>query len=291
MSTQETNSRYVVFVISHGRSDNIVTLETLKRKGYTGPVYIVIDNEDKTRSEYEKKFKHNLLVFDKRSYADETDEGNNFDDRRTTTHARNACYDLATQLGYEQFLVLDDDYTGFQWRTNENQLYGISSPQIKNLDRVFALLFKFLEDSGCECIAMAQGGDFLGGRKALKNKCVQGKAIRKIMNSFFCMTSRRFWFVSQMNEDVNTYLALGARGHKFLTIPFVSLVQKQTQSVASGMTDVYLRYGTYVKSFYSVMYAPSCTRVKMMGIVNPRIHHAIKWKNAVPCIVSPDLQK
>jgi len=291
MNTLSTSKRFVVFVISHGRSDNIITLETLKRRGYTGPVYIVIDNEDKTRGEYEKKFGDKVLVFDKKAYADETDEGNNFDDRRTTTHARNACYDLAAELGFEYFLVLDDDYTGFQWRTNENQLYGITCVQIKNLDRVFSTLFDFLADSGCDCIAMAQGGDFLGGRKAKANKCVLGKAIRKMMNSFFCMTERRFWFVSQMNEDVNTYLALGARGYKFLTIPFVSLVQKQTQSGASGMTDVYLRYGTYAKSFYSVMYAPSCTKVKMMGTVNQRIHHAIKWKNAVPCIVPPSLQK
>ena len=38
---------FCVFILSHGRPDNVITLNTLRREGYTGPWYIVIDNEDK----------------------------------------------------------------------------------------------------------------------------------------------------------------------------------------------------------------------------------------------------
>ena len=99
---------FVVFIISHGRPDNVITAKTLKRLGYTGRVFIVIDNEDRTREQYREKFDDQVLVFDKRYYADMTDEGNNFNDRRTTTHARNACFDLASEVGATYFLVLDD---------------------------------------------------------------------------------------------------------------------------------------------------------------------------------------
>ena len=98
-------------------------------------------------------------------------------------------------------------------------------------------------------------------------------------------------FLSQMNEDVNTYLALGSIGKVFLTVPLVSLCQKQTQSNASGMTDAYRKYGTYVKSFYSVMYAPSAVKVSVIGTSNERVHHEIKWKHAVPVIVSESMKK
>ena len=80
-------------------------------------------------------------------------------------------------------------------------------------------------------------------------------------------------------------------GQLIFTIPTVSLKQKQTQSNAGGMSDLYLDSGTYVKSFYSVMYAPSCVKIKDMGPVHRRLHHSVKWKNAVPCIVGEELRK
>jgi hypothetical protein len=286
-----TMSDYIVFIISHGRPNDVVTLNTLRRRGYSGDYRIIVDNEDKTRADYQKKYGDKVVVFDKLAYANMVDESNNFNDRRTTTHVRNACFDIAADCGFVKFLVLDDDYTEFAWRTDEQQNYPKHVVSIKNISSVFSLMFEFLEKSGLDCVAMAQGGDFIGGGKSISSKFVNGRGARKIMNTFFCMTTRRFWFFSQMNEDVNTYLALGRTGAKFMSVPFVSINQKQTQSTQSGMTDVYLRYGTYVKSFYSVMYAPSCTRVAMLATVNSRIHHAIKWKNAVPQILPPNLKK
>jgi hypothetical protein len=71
----------------------------------------------------------------------------------------------------------------------------------------------------------------------------------------------------------------------------VSLTQKQTQSNSGGMTDLYLDSGTYVKSFYSVMYAPSCVKVKAMGQTNKRLHHEVDWSAAAPCIVKAEYSK
>ena len=53
------------------------------------------------------------------------------------------------------------------------------------------------------------------------------------------------------------------------------------------MTDVYLDYGTYVKSFFSVMYNPSSVKISHIG-KHKRIHHQINWNNAVPKIISED---
>jgi len=77
----------------------------------------------------------------------------------------------------------------------------------------------------------------------------------------------------------------------FGTIPMISLVQAATQSQKSGMTDAYQKFGTYVKSFTTVMMFPSSVRVSVMHSLNPRMHHLIKWKNTTPVIVSAKHKK
>ena len=105
------------------------------------------------------------------------------------------------------------------------------------------------------------------------------------MNTFICDVDRPFQFSGRINEDVNTYTALQRRGGLFLTIMSAQVTQKQTQSNSGGMTDLYLDSGTYVKSFYSVMYAPSCVKVSDMGDTHRRIHHAVNWNAAAPKII------
>ena len=67
--------------------------------------------------------------------------------------------------------------------------------------------------------------------------------------------------------------------------------QMPTQQNGGGLTDIYLDLGTYVKSFYSVIYAPSCVKIKMMGVAERRFHHSIKWNNAVPKIINQKFKK
>jgi hypothetical protein len=64
------------------------------------------------------------------------------------------------------------------------------------------------------------------------------------------------------------------------------IVQKQTQKQQHGLTDLYLKVGTYTKSFYSVIVAPSCVKIALMGDTHERIHHQITWNNAVPKIIN-----
>jgi len=98
-------------------------------------------------------------------------------------------------------------------------------------------------------------------------------------------------FLSRLNEDVNTYLSLGNRGDLFFTINQLQLNQLATQKNKGGMTDAYLEGGTYVKSFYTVMYCPSFTKVTIMGSKNKRLHHRISWINAVPVIIDEKYKK
>jgi hypothetical protein len=94
-----------------------------------------------------------------------------------------------------------------------------------------------------------------------------------------------------MNDDVNTYLTQGKVGKLFAQISVINLVQLQTQSNSGGNTDAYKLFGTYVKSFYSIMAAPSCCKIDMMGTTNRRLHHRINWNHAVPKIIGEQHRK
>lgn len=278
---------FMVFILTHGRPDRVYTLKTLRKRGYTGPVKLIVDNEDKTIDEYRKRFGDEVIVFDKKAMADQTDEGDNFDDRRVILHARNVCFDVARELGVRYFLELDDDYMTFSYKFDAEGNY--KERNIKNLDAIFAAVLKFYKRIPALSVALAQNGDFIGGAKGSFGRDI--KLRRKCMNTFFCDTERRFYFKGRINEDVNVYTSEAIRGGLFFTIPTLSINQKQTQSNKSGMTDVYLDGGTYIKSFYSVMFAPSAVKVAMMGDKNMRLHHQVKWRNTTPMILSEDYKK
>lgn len=277
---------FAVFILSHGRPDNVVTLKTLLRQGYTGRWYIVIDNEDKTADEYYARYGENVIMFDKLAISKTFDTADNFQDRRTVVYARNACFDIAERMGIEYFLECDDDYSQFTIRWPENgKLRGRETP---DLEYSFDLMLDFLDDTGALTVAFSQAGDLLGGAQS---PYWRRRIIRKAMNTFFCKTSRRFQWLGRINEDVNTYVTLGGRGNLFFTLIDLSMTQGVTQQNAGGMSDVYLASGTYLKSFYTVMFAPSCTCVQPMGNEHMRLHHHVKWNNAVPKIISEDWRK
>ena len=85
---------FVIFILTNGRPNNVHTARSLRNHGYTGKIILVIDDEDKTAEEYLDKFK-DVEVFSKKEIAQEFDEADNFDDRRSIVYARNACFKIA----------------------------------------------------------------------------------------------------------------------------------------------------------------------------------------------------
>lgn len=280
-----SNKEFCVFILTHGRPERVFTYNTLRKHGYTGKIYIVIDDEDKTSNQYYELYGEQVLMFSKYDIAKKFDEGDNFNDRRAIIYARNSCFELAKKVNCTYFMQLDDDYTDFRYRFNDKNEFA-SCKYINNLDKIIDLMLEYYISINSLSIAMAQCGDFIGGRDGVNVKYwLAGKKNRKCMNTFICSVDRPFYFVGRINEDVNTYILLGSRGYLFLTIPIVMINQKATQSNKGGMTELYLDSGTFIKSFYTVMYNPSCVKVFEMPSKHKRLHHKVKWSNAVPCII------
>lgn len=283
--TLSAERKFAVFILSHGRPDNIPTISALKKSGYTGDIWIIIDDEDKTADEYKKKY-DNVYQFCKEDAKKITDTMDLGESKAAVVFARNYAHKIAKDLGLDYFLELDDDYRSFCHTFDSNLNYLTKRPIVKNMDAIVSAYLDFLEESGALAVCFSQGGDFIGGENSgLSKKTRSGDISRKAMNAFFMKTDRPFKFVGRINEDANAYVTLGMKGNLFFTVSQVRLEQGQTQANVGGLTDVYLEKGTYVKSFYSVMCAPSCVSLMSMGVQNMRIHHKINWKNCVPKIV------
>lgn len=284
---------FAAFIITHGRPDNVITIRSLRKAGYTGKIYLIVDDEDSTLHKYVENFgKESVLIFNKAKISQSFDEMDNFGDRRSIVYGRNACFDLARSVGVTYFIQLDDDYTTFRYAINDKGKYITSETVTHQLDRIFSVLLDFYKATPFAAIAFAQGGDFIGGEGCgIIKRFYKNEISRKAMNSFFCSVDREFRFIGRINEDVNTYTASANRGLLMMTIPNLRLEQKQTQSNAGGMTDLYKAAGTYVKSFYTIMAQPSSTKIKMMGYVSPRLHHSVKWELTVPKILSQKIKK
>ena len=277
---------FAVFILTHGRPEKIVTIKSLMDGRYTGKYYIVIDNEDDTEPKYRELFGDKVLQFDKLAISKTFDTADLAQDRRTIVYARNACFDLARQVGVRYFLELDDDYTSFMYRFPDNGKLGYVSA--KHLDELFEAMIEFLDASGALTVAFAQGGDFIGG---IENQNFYKGLLRKAMNTFFCDVEKPFKFVGRINEDVNTYTLYGNQGKLMFTATKANITQLQTQSNSGGMTDVYLDSGTYLKSFYTVMFSPQCVKIGTVGDKHIRIHHKIDWNACTPKILNEKWNK
>ena len=278
---------FCAMILTHGRPNHVPTYRVLRNGGYTGPIVIVIDNEDDTADEYRERFGSEVVMFDKKAVADMIDEADNFSDRRSIVYARNAAFDIAEELGYTYFIQLDDDYTYWSYCFDEdmNFLYR----PVKRLDDAFRYLLDYYKATPAKSLCIAQTGDYIGGENA--GMAQEPMMKRKAMNTFICSTERRFQFNGRINEDVNAYTLLGSRGELFLTVNLMRINQGDTQKSEGGMTDIYLVNGTYIKSFYTVIHCPSSVRIGMIGDKHPRIHHQIRWNNTVPKILNEDIRR
>lgn len=285
---------FAVFILCHGRPDNVITWDTLDRNGYTGKRYIILDDEDKTIPQYIEKFgKEHCRIFSKSYYYDPKrfDSMDTFHYTKCAVFARNACFDIANQMGLNYFCELDDDMTDVAYRIHEwvDGKEELKRQRCHQLDKVFDALIKFLNTNRrMYAVSMGQPGDYIGGTNSFM--AITGYK-RKCMNFWVCSTSKPFQFRGTMNDDVNTYYGYGMRGFIFMSTVGIMTDQPSTQNVDGGMTDTYKLFNTYVKSFYPIMINPTGVHIAAFITKYPRIHHRIHVDHSYPCIISDRFKK
>lgn len=289
-----SDRKFAAFILTHGRANNVTTYRTLRKHGYTGRIILVVDDEDSQLDQYEQNFPGEVQIFSKEHASHLFDEGDNFTDRRAVVYARNALWEIASNIGVTHFIELDDDYSNFYYRFDENGMYG---NWWARCDWLFNEICDFLDATPFVTVALSQGGDHIGGGAGVK----ANGALRKAMNAFVCRTDRPFEFPGRINEDTTAYTTLQRRGVLFLTLLAAQVNQGATQANSGGLTDIYKAMGTYIKSFYSVMYTPSAVSVGILKDAgskggtkssgHARLHHKVNWNAVAPLIVRETVKK
>lgn len=282
-------SDFGILIMSYGRPDNVKSLSSLLKSNYTGKWFIVVGDDDPSLEGYRNKYGDKLIVFNKSDYISRTDRMG-LKITKVICFARNACFDIAEQLGLKFFQQFDDDYTGFYFPFTDKLEYLSKRPRILDYDKIIMSMLRYYETlpKQCAAISFSQGGDFIGGGDEAG---VWGfSKLRKSMNSWLCSTERRFAFKGCMNEDVNAYTSLQSTGMFCLNLMQVRLEQPLTQTTG-GMTEVYRQYGTHVKSFLTVMLNPSFVKVGVIQHKQQRLHHRIDWNRCAAKIVRESHKK
>lgn len=277
---------FAVFILSHGRAKEMTTVNMLKRYKYTGKYFIVLDNEDEQIKDYIRRYgKNNIIVFDKKKIEQSMDTGDNGGSLKCGVFARNFIIDEADKMGYKYHLQLDDDYNGYCFRYVKDG--RLRSSKVTDLDKFFKESLRYLINGDLDCLGYGVASDYTGGinSKVMKGFC------RKSMNTFFLRADRKFYFVARMNDDVTTNLVNNKIGKKIITVLYAMVSMPATQRMKGGMTDVYTDEGTYMKSFYSVMFEPSACKVDATMKKVKRVHHSITWNNISPKILNERYKK
>lgn len=287
MTDKEFKEKFAIFILSHGRANEMLTVNALKRQNYTGNYYIVIDNEDDQEDLYRKKFGDKIIQFDKKAEAEKTDTGDLDNDRRVGVFARNAIQDIADRMGYKYHLQLDDDFNGFLVRYSDGKKLCSYNP--KNIDYIFKSVIEFFEATNIDALSFSLPADFMGG---VDSERLKAGLYPKTMGTFFMKQNKKRYFRMRMNDDITTCLLNNRIGNLFLTIAQIMVLTPGTQDMEGGMTDIYVENGTYRKSFYSVMCCPSFVKIYAFeNKTGTRLHHQVKWDYANPKIISEKYKK
>lgn len=259
------------------------TLRMLREYGLTEhyPTYLLVAEDDPTLSEYQALYGDMVLAYDRQKEASAL--GLDMMDNRPpggAGSARAAVWGVGRSIGLTHAIVMDDDYRYFAmfgWR-------GHSSRKLRprfapHLVAIFEALLDFVDaDPRIYNIALAQTGDMVGGDDT---STLRRPWKWKAMNVYFWRLDRPFPQNGRLNEDVTCTLDLAQRGLIFGTLTLVGIQQERTQQQPGGLTDLYLQQGTYQKSFYSVMRAPSAVVARYDWAMG-RIHHSVYKDLAYP---------
>lgn len=279
---------FAVFITTHKRPNNQTTLEWLRKNGYTGKYYLVIDDTDQTAPEYFEKYgRDKVLVFDKLKYWRELDTLCNKQHLAAVLYARQYVEDAAAQMGLTAFLVIDDDVTDIVARVMKNG--KLERHIITDADRFINAYLDFLLCGNFASICPGTQNLYIAYDKVLQ------KFPRKGSNAFFRNVQIPIKWKASMNEDIITCIENNKVGIMMCTATPICV---ETQDGGSGkrkggMQLTYDAMSSFERAFYAVIVDPSRAYVRWNSLKDgtTELRIARQWAGGDPCIISGTWRK
>lgn len=249
--------RFAVMICTHGRPYKQLTLQTLRKSGYTGKIYLIVDNEDDTVSELSsvaETFNAEIKMFDKEYYFQTMDKGTIDNHRACILYAKGFCEDFAKSLGLDAFIIADDDMTGFRHRYCEGDV--LKSTKIRNtLDEVIIAYVDFMLKLNLSTIGFGFVSCFYQGVNALNYE--QMLKYRIPYNFIFRNCNHIVDWKSWFGEDVVTATYYNMIGQLWLTVPLVQQDILPISTAVGGMREIYADNSSVKLTMQNLKYLPS----------------------------------
>lgn len=286
---------FAVFICTHGRPNKQLTLEALKKCGYTGKVYLVLDDTDETIQQYIDNFGADmLLVFDKNHYINTVYTSMAKPYYKCILYAKCAVEDIAKAMKLNAFVIADDDLTGFSIRYPvENSLKRISK---FSMDDALSISVDFLLDADATIMGIGHGGTYFNGVKVFEPNSVSKLINTGVPYNFiFRNTKHNVDWMSAYGEDDVTNNYNSSIGNKVMLMPYMQLTIVPSGSCAEGgMYDVYANVDAFKLMFFIFMHFPTSVEVVLK---RDRKTGVVFWstkryrENTCPKIVSESYRK
>lgn len=252
--------KFAVFILTHGRPYNQLTVKSLQDAGYTGDLYLVVDDQDETFSEYVKEWGvSRVVVFHKKHFIKRTDVGLPAPVPKFAVFARNAIEHIAKHMGYQTFMMLDDDITKFRVRLPDGD--SLKSYQINGqFDEIVARAVDYTLDCDIACLGLGFCNLYIGG---VDNFNKENPRQRLCAEAFIRNTSHPISWRLNMVEDLITSIDAALSGEVwFQFLPIQCEIKMSEGAVDGGNSDVYRQLGMYRISFMPVIAHPSSNAVR-----------------------------
>lgn len=277
---------FAVFITTHNRVESTTTYDTLRKAGYTGKIYTVVDNEDPQLLRYLNRFP-DVLVYNKQLQFNKCDKVIKTEQRASVTYARNAVEDYAEYMNLDAFLVCDDDIIGLRYRWVEGTTVR-SLAMNGGLDKVLEYYTQYILENNIAVTSFVHMLFYMSGVHNLDKRISEQ---REVVQIFLRNRKHKINWVGVMRQDMLTNMATSKMGYIWWALPFVTYDAKamnETGENIGGMLETYNNISEYNRTFLGVIASPYCIKV---GCANDRIKMAWNKSSAYPMIISSRWKK
>lgn len=246
---------FAVFIITHQRAKKQLTLNTLKQGGYSGRLYLVVDNMDGQLEEYKRLYGDMVLVFDKMKYAETADTHINSFKMSSALFTRNACVDLAREMRLNYYFVCDDDIRCVFIKDSRSG--KLKTTKCTRITPVLLAMIRFMENTDIATLGIIYDGAYVGG---INNTVKNGVKYEVVQFAVF-RTNDPVVYESIMWEDTATICRDLGVGRLGFSPMFLSTNTPENGSNEGGVSEYYRDSADWINAQYVMMARPDCTKI------------------------------
>ncbi len=273
---------FAVFIISHKRADRVQTYHALRTAGYTGQIYVVVDDEDPQLDKYKELYSKELIIFAKNDYISKVDTIIRTNQKSSPIYARCFVEYTAKEYKLDAFMMIDDDMPTFRYRWVDGDKARSLSMKI-GMDDVLRLYAQYIIDNNIAVTSFVHTMFYVAGVHGLDRRITEQRELNGV---FIRNTKFNVDWVGIMRHDMIANLLTAKRGYIWWALPFVvfeTLPMNEVGVNEGGMKETYDMLNHYRRSFLGVIASPNCCKI---GCANGRIKISCDWSKVYPKIIS-----